>query len=106
MVVVVPEHGGALVTECRYLAYVISLSPSITDVPVGVKFFGMKAPHQGAPIVITEELSSLAISDLVVRVLDGIFNKIKMLSRKLFSVAATNSTGLRELKCSSYSIPG
>ncbi|HFV8272858.1 TPA: cellulose biosynthesis protein BcsG, partial [Escherichia coli] len=46
-------------------------SPSITDVPVGVKFFGMKAPHQGAPIVIDQPSSFLAISDLVVRVLDG-----------------------------------
>ncbi len=28
-------------------------SPSITNVPAGVKFLGMKAPHEGAPIDIS-----------------------------------------------------
>lgn len=61
-------------------------SPSITDVPVGVKFFGMKAPHQGAPIVIDQPSSFLAISDLVVRVLDGkIFTKDNVDWKKLTS---------------------
>ncbi len=61
-------------------------SPSITDVPVGVKFFGMKAPHQGAPIVIDQPSSFLAISDLVVRVLDGkIFTEDNVDWKKLTS---------------------
>ena len=46
-------------------------SPSITNVPAGIKFFGMKAPHQGAPIEITQPSSYLAISELVARAVDG-----------------------------------
>lgn len=48
MVVVVPEHGGALKGDRMQVSGLRDIpSPSITDVPVGVKFFGMKAPHQG-----------------------------------------------------------
>ncbi|EID8007590.1 cellulose biosynthesis protein BcsG, partial [Salmonella enterica] len=43
----------------------------ITNVPAGVKFFGMKAPHEGAPIDINQPSSYLAISELVVRAVDG-----------------------------------
>lgn len=72
MVVVVPEHGGALKGDRMQVSGLRDIpSPSITNVPAGVKFFGMKAPHQGAPIVINQPSSYLAISDLVVRVLDG-----------------------------------
>ncbi|MCS5932390.1 cellulose biosynthesis protein BcsG [Klebsiella pneumoniae subsp. pneumoniae] len=46
-------------------------SPSITNVPTAVKFFGMKAPHEGAPIIIDQPSSYLAVSELVVRALDG-----------------------------------
>ena len=35
MVVVVPEHGGALGAECRYLAYVISLARLSPTSPLG-----------------------------------------------------------------------
>ncbi|NYY76430.1 hypothetical protein DMI62_00745 [Escherichia coli] len=80
-------------------------SPSITDVPVGVKFFGMKAPHQGLDCHRPAE-QLLAISDLVVRVLDGkIFTEDNVDWKKTHQWVTTNSTGLRELKCSSYSIP-
>ena len=103
-----PEHGGALKGDRMQVSGLRDIpSPSITDVPVGVKFFGMKAPHQGAPIVIDQPSSFLAISDLVVRVLDGkIFTEDNVELEKTHQWVATNSTGLRELKCSSYSIPG
>lgn len=64
MVVVVPEHGGALKGDRMQVSGLRDIpSPSITDVPVGVKFFGMKAPHQGAPIVI-EQPSSFWLSPI------------------------------------------
>ena len=87
MVVVVPEHGGALKGDRMQVSGLRDIpSPSITDVPVGVKFFGMKAPHQGAPIVIEQPSSFLAISDLVVRVLDGkIFTEDNVDWKKLTS---------------------
>lgn len=87
MVVVVPEHGGALKGDRMQVSGLRDIpSPSITDVPVGVKFFGMKAPHQGAPIVIDQPSSFLAISDLVVRVLDGkIFSEDNVDWKKLTS---------------------
>ena len=46
-------------------------SPSITNVPAAVKFFGIKAQHPDAPIIINQPSSYLAISELVVRALDG-----------------------------------
>ncbi len=50
-------------------------SPAITHVPVGIKFVGMKAPHQGQPLNIDAPTSLLAISEIVSRVVDGqVFN--------------------------------
>lgn len=72
MVVVVPEHGGALKGDKMQVSGLRDIpSPSITNVPAAVKFFGMKAPHQGAAIDIEQPSSYLAISELVVRALDG-----------------------------------
>ncbi|HFZ8994694.1 TPA: cellulose biosynthesis protein BcsG [Citrobacter freundii] len=72
MVVMVPEHGGALKGDKMQISGLRDIpSPSITNVPAAVKFFGMKAPHQGAPIDINQPSSFLAISELVVRVVDG-----------------------------------
>ncbi|WP_434638247.1 cellulose biosynthesis protein BcsG [Klebsiella sp. I138] len=72
MVVVVPEHGGALKGDKMQVSGLRDIpSPSITNVPTAVKFFGMKAPHQGAPVVIDQPTSYLAVSELVVRALDG-----------------------------------
>ncbi|HFG4827287.1 TPA: cellulose biosynthesis protein BcsG [Salmonella enterica subsp. enterica serovar Typhi] len=72
MVVVVPEHGGALKGDRMQISGLRDIpSPSITNVPAGVKFFGMKAPHEGAPIDINQPSSYLAISELVVRAVDG-----------------------------------
>ncbi len=72
MVVLVPEHGAALVGDRMQISGLRDIpSPNITHVPVGVKFIGMKAPHQGAPIEITSPSSYLAISELVARSVDG-----------------------------------
>lgn len=107
MVVVVPEHGGALKGDRMQVSGLRDIpSPSITDVPVGVKFFGMKAPHQGAPIVIEQPSSFTAISVWWFAFSMARFSPKTMLTGKTHQWVATNSTGLRELKCSSYSIPG
>ena len=72
MVVMAPEHGGALQGDKMQVSGLRDIpSPSITNVPVGIKFFGMKAPHQGAPLIIDQPRSFLAISELVVRAVDG-----------------------------------
>lgn len=72
MVVMVPEHGGALKGDRMQVSGLRDIpSPSITNVPAAVKFFGMKTPHQGASIEIDQPSSYLAISELVVRALDG-----------------------------------
>ncbi|NDJ55860.1 cellulose biosynthesis protein BcsG [Enterobacteriaceae bacterium 4M9] len=72
MVVVVPEHGAALQGDKMQVSGLRDIpSPSITNVPAGVKFVGMKAPHQGSAIEITQPSSFLAISELVVRSVDG-----------------------------------
>lgn len=72
MVVVVPEHGGALKGDKMQVSGLRDIpSPSITNVPAGVKFFGMKATHQGGAIEITQPTSYLAISELVARAVDG-----------------------------------
>ncbi|XVB27280.1 cellulose biosynthesis protein BcsG [Citrobacter koseri] len=72
MVVMVPEHGGALKGDRMQVSGLRDIpSPSITNVPAAVKFFGMKAPHEGAPIIIDQPSSYLAVSELVVRALDG-----------------------------------
>lgn len=72
MVVMVPEHGAALQGDKMQVSGLRDIpSPSITHVPTAIKFFGMKSPHQGAPIEVNQPSSFLAISELVVRVLDG-----------------------------------
>lgn len=72
MVVVVPEHGAALQGDKMQVSGLRDIpSPSITHVPAAVKFFGMKAPHQGTAIDINQPSSYLAISELVARVVDG-----------------------------------
>lgn len=77
MVVVVPEHGAALQGDKMQVSGLRDIpSPSITHVPAAVKFFGMKAPHQGVPIVIDQPSSYLAVSELVARAVDGkMFNE-------------------------------
>lgn len=76
MVLVVPEHGAALQGDKMQMSGLRDIpSPSITHVPVGIKFVGMKAPHQGQPLTIDTPTSLLAISEIVSRVVDGqVFN--------------------------------
>jgi cellulose synthase operon protein YhjU len=72
MVVIVPEHGAALKGDKMQVSGLRDIpSPAITHVPVGVKFVGMKAPHEGAAIEISQPSSMQAISELVARSVDG-----------------------------------
>ncbi|MCS3406639.1 cellulose biosynthesis protein BcsG [Serratia sp. AKBS12] len=72
MVVIVPEHGAALVGDKMQMSGLRDIpSPSITHIPVGIKLVGMKAPHQGSPLQIKTPSSYLAISELVSRLVDG-----------------------------------
>jgi len=76
MVLVVPEHGAALQGDKMQMSGLRDIpSPDITHVPVGIKFVGMKAPHQGQPLNIDAPTSLLAVSEIVSRVVDGqVFN--------------------------------
>lgn len=72
MVIVVPEHGAALKGDKMQVSGLRDIpSPSITNVSAAVKFFGIKARHPDAPIIISQPSSYLAVSELVVRALDG-----------------------------------
>lgn len=72
MVVIVPEHGAALQGDKMQVSGLRDIpSPAITHVPAGVKFVGMKAPHEGNAIEIAQPSSMLAISELVARSVDG-----------------------------------
>lgn len=72
MVVIVPEHGAALEGDKMQVSGLRDIpSPRVTHVPAGIKFIGMKDPRKGMPIEITQPSSYLAISELVVRALDG-----------------------------------
>ncbi|AHM71390.1 cellulose biosynthesis protein BcsG [Yersinia hibernica] len=72
MVVVVPEHGAALVGDKMQMSGLRDIpSPSITHIPVGIKLIGMKAPQPASPVVVSAPSSYLAISELVARMVDG-----------------------------------
>ncbi|WHP80196.1 cellulose biosynthesis protein BcsG [Edwardsiella anguillarum] len=72
MVVIVPEHGAAVVGDKMQMAGLRDIpSMSITHVPVGVIFSGMKAPAPASPVLVDRPSSYLALSELVVRSLDG-----------------------------------
>lgn len=72
MVVLVPEHGAALVGDKMQMSGLRDIpSPSITHMPVGIKLFGMQAPHPGSPFEIKTPSSYLALSELVSRLVDG-----------------------------------
>lgn len=76
MVVMVPEHGAALQGDKMQMSGLRDIpSPEITHVPVGIKFVGMKAPHQAQPLTLDTPTSLQAISALISRVVDGqVFN--------------------------------
>ncbi|WP_075182479.1 cellulose biosynthesis protein BcsG [Pantoea sp. 1.19] len=85
MVVVVPEHGAALVGDKMQMSGLRDIpSPGITHVPVGIKFVGMKAPHPGEPVTVTTPTSLQAISALIARAVDG----------KVFSAPEVNMAAL------------
>ncbi|TQI78188.1 cellulose synthase operon protein YhjU [Serratia fonticola] len=72
MVVVVPEHGAALVGDKMQMSGLRDIpSPNITHTPVGIKLIGMQTPHQGSPLEIKTPSSYLALSELVSRLVDG-----------------------------------
>lgn len=72
MVVIVPEHGAALVGDKMQMSGLRDIpSPSITHIPVGVKLVGMTAAHPGSPLQVKTPSSYLAISELVARLVDG-----------------------------------
>lgn len=75
VVVFIPEHGANLVGDKLQMPGLRDIpSPSITHVPVGIKFIGLKTkPTQ---IQINDPSSYLAISELIARLVDGkIFNQ-------------------------------
>ncbi|MDR7343844.1 cellulose synthase operon protein YhjU [Pantoea alhagi] len=76
LVMVVPEHGAAVVGDKMQMSGLRDIpSPSITHVPVGIRFVGMKSPHQGQPLSVDTPTSLQAVSELVSRVVDGqVFN--------------------------------
>jgi len=76
MVIMVPEHGAAVVGDKMQMSGLRDIpSPSITHVPVGIRFVGMKAPHQAQPLTVDAPTSLQAVSELVARVVDGqVFN--------------------------------
>ncbi len=72
MVIVVPEHGAALEGDKMQMSGLRDIpSPSITHVPVGIKFVGMKAPHPAQAVDVSTPTSLQAISELVSRAVDG-----------------------------------
>lgn len=72
MLVVVPEHGAARVGDKMQISGLRDIpSPGITHIPVGVKFFGMQAPHSASPTKIDAPSSYLAIAEMVSRAVDG-----------------------------------
>ncbi|HEC8324767.1 TPA: cellulose biosynthesis protein BcsG [Providencia rettgeri] len=72
MVVVAPEHGAALKGDKMQISGLRDIpSSSITDVPVGIKFIGLKSSGPKEEIVLTQPSSYLAISELVARAVDG-----------------------------------
>ncbi len=85
VVIVVPEHGAALVGDKMQMAGLRDIpSPDITHVPMGIKFIGIKAPHQQPSLRITTPTSYLALSELVSRLVDG----------KMFNAAQIDWTAL------------
>ncbi len=72
MVIVAPEHGAALKGDKMQISGLRDIPNStITDVPVGIKFIGMKSLPPKEEIILTQPSSYLAISELVARAVDG-----------------------------------
>ncbi|WP_454780640.1 cellulose biosynthesis protein BcsG [Legionella sp. WA2022007384] len=95
MVVFIPEHGANLVGDKLQMPGLRDIpSPTITHVPVGIKFIGMKG--KTSQIQINDPSSYLAISELASRLVDGkIFNQdnvsLETLTKKLPKTAFVSS---------------
>ena len=73
VVAIVPEHGAALHGDRMQLPGMREIpTPSITHVPVGLKFIGMGQPARSEPLKVTAPTSFLALSELVSRVYAGL----------------------------------
>ncbi|KTC89734.1 cellulose biosynthesis protein BcsG [Fluoribacter dumoffii] len=70
VIIFIPEHGANLVGDKLQMPGLRDIpSPSITQIPVGIKFIGLKSkPTQ---IQLNEPSSYLAISELMARLVDG-----------------------------------
>lgn len=68
VVMLVPEHGAALHGDRMQIAGMREIPrPSITHVPVGVKFIGMGVADTAEPLRLERPSSFLALSELVAR---------------------------------------
>ena len=73
VVAIVPEHGAALHGDRMQLSGMREIpTPSITHVPVGLKFIGMGQPARSEPLRVAAPTSYLALSELVSRVYAGL----------------------------------
>ncbi|MEX5342634.1 cellulose biosynthesis protein BcsG [Pseudomonas sp. I2] len=69
VVAIVPEHGAALHGDRMQLPGMREIpTPSITHVPVGLKFIGMDQPDRREPLRVAAPSSYLALSELVSRI--------------------------------------
>ena len=72
MVIIVPEHGANIKGDSVQIAGLRDIPNfSNTNVPVGVRFTGLKGNHPQKTIVLNEPTSYLAISELINRSLNG-----------------------------------
>lgn len=76
MVIIVPEHGAALQGDKTQMSGLRDIpSQSITTVPVGIRFTGIKDKSH-SPVIVDAPSSYLAISELMARNVNGeIFNQ-------------------------------
>ncbi|AHD15143.1 cellulose synthase operon protein YhjU [Pseudomonas sp. FGI182] len=73
VVAIVPEHGAALHGDRMQLSGMREIpTPSITHVPVGLKFIGMGQPARSEPLHVSAPTSYLALSELISRVYAGL----------------------------------
>ncbi|MCE7761476.1 cellulose biosynthesis protein BcsG [Pseudomonas putida] len=73
VVAIVPEHGAALHGDRMQLSGMREIpTPSITHVPVGLKFIGMGQPARSEPLRVSAPTSYLALSEVVSRVYAGL----------------------------------
>lgn len=72
LLIVIPEHGAALRGDRIQLSRLRDIpSPSLTRVPAGLKFVGLKRPLEKHSV--TEPASYQALSELIARILNGGF---------------------------------